>query len=72
MEREVDEDLRHLGQLPTQGTVDPVHVARELGVVVQIHHQVSRLLGHPGAIRVGAHPDPKDPTRSDVYEHQHV
>ena len=32
-----------------------------LGVVVQIHHQVARLLGHPGPVRVGTHPDPEDP-----------
>src|SRR6266511_2472327 len=43
-----------------------------MGVVVQIHHQVSRLLGHPGPVRVGAHPDPNDPARLYMQEHQHV
>lgn len=44
----------------------------ELGVALQIHHQVARLLGDPGPVRVGAHPDPEDPPRPDVHEHQHV
>lgn len=44
----------------------------EPGVVVQIHDQVASLLGHPGLIRVGAHPDPEDPPRLDVHEHQDV
>ena len=44
----------------------------ELGMFVKIHHQVARLLGHPGPVRVGTHPDPNDPARVDVHEHQHV
>ncbi len=44
----------------------------EIGVVVQIHHHVPRLLGHPGPLRVGACPDPEDPARLDVHEYHHV
>ena len=44
----------------------------QTGVVIQVHHQVAGLLGHPGRVGVGAHPEAEDPAGLQVHERQHV
>jgi hypothetical protein len=60
------------GLLPRMVHVRPGEAERELGVAVQILHQVARLLRHPGPGRVGTHPTPTIRHVSTMHEHQHV
>jgi hypothetical protein len=40
--------------------------------LVEVHQQISGLLGDPGGGRVGGHPDHVDLTRSDLHEEEYV